>query len=163
MLKIQQILRNEFGENVLNDYFDMIDLKNKYILVKKDGLIGAYDSLTMKQILKCEWMKIKFEDEYIIAFKENQIGVFNSLGENILNSLNWDEVKLVNKGIIATRNGKKAFFGYDGKMILDCIWRKIESYPQVLLAYQENCRKSSCFDYSTLKRKNKIYVIIKIA
>ena len=31
MLKIQQVLRNELGENVLNDYFDMIALKNKYI------------------------------------------------------------------------------------------------------------------------------------
>ena len=42
MLKIQQVLRNELGENVLNDYFDMIVLKNKYILVKKDGLTGIY-------------------------------------------------------------------------------------------------------------------------
>ena len=153
MLKIQQVLRNELGENVLNDYFDMIVLKNKYILVKKDGLTGIYDSSTMKQTLKCEWKKIILEDDYIIAFKESQIGVFNSLGKNILNSLNWDEVRLVGKGIIATKNGKQAFFRYDGKMILDCIWKRIESYPQILLAYQGNGSKSICFDYNGIRKK----------
>ena len=78
MLKIQQVLLNENGENVLNDYFDSIIFKTNYVLVTKAHMTGIYDRTSFKQILKCEWETITFERGYIIASRISQIGVFES-------------------------------------------------------------------------------------
>ena len=114
MLKIQQVLLNENGENVLNDYFDSIIFKTNYVLVTKAHMTGIYDRTSFKQILKCEWETITFERGYIIASRISQIGVFESSGQNILHSYNWDKVKLFDEGILVTKDSKQGFFRYDG-------------------------------------------------
>ena len=147
MLKVQQILCNEDGENVLKDYFDSISLKGQYIIVKKNNLIGIYDGVTFFSILKCEWEKVVLDRNYFVATKGPQIGVFDYLGNNILKNSNWDNVKLFDYGVLVTKNGKQGFIKYDGTILLDCIWKRIEPYNRILLAYQGNGAKRIKFRY----------------
>ena len=118
MLKIQQVLRNEKGENVLNDYFESINIKGNYIVVKKNGLFGLYRLKDFKKILDCEWDKIVFDRNCILAYKFFKITVFDENGNNILGS-DWDKVVLYDKGIVVTCNDLQGFFKYDGTIILD--------------------------------------------
>lgn len=146
MLKIEQILRNDDGINVLGDSFDSINIKENHIIVKKDGLIGFYDAKTFKQILKCEWEKITFNGKYVVTSKHSMFAVFDEVGNQILN-WNWDKVVLYGEGILVTKNGRQGFYNYNGNKILECIWKRIEPYSQLLIAYIGNGDKGKKFDY----------------
>lgn len=146
MLKIEQVLRNENGENVLNDYFDSINIKADYIIVKKNNLCGVYNLHTFKKVLDCEWDKVVFNRDCILAYRYLQITVFDCEGSKILNC-GWDKVVLYEKGILTTKNGVQGFFRYDGTTILDCVWKRIEPYTDILLAYRGKGAKRILYDY----------------
>lgn len=147
MLKVQQVLCNENDENILNDYFDSINFNEKYITVRKNNLTGIYDRVTFLPILKCEWEKIVIDRNYFVATKGSQIGVFNYQGNNILKSLNWDNIKLFDYGVLVTKDGNQGFIKYDGTVLLDCIWKRIEPYHRILLAYKGNGARGIKFRY----------------
>lgn len=146
MLKIEQVLRDENGENVLNDYFDSIIIKADSIIVKKNNLYGIYNLHTFKKILDCEWDKVIFDTNYILAYKYSQIAVFDCEGTKILNP-EWDKVVLYEKGILTTKNGAQGFFKYNGTTILECVWKRIEPYANVILAYRGEGAKRILYNY----------------
>lgn len=146
MLKIEQVLRNENGENVLNDYFDSITIKADYIIVKKNNLYGIYNLHSFKKILDCEWDKVIFDRDYILACRYSQIAVFDCEGTEILNR-EWDRVVLYEKGILTTKNRVQGFFKYDGTPILNCVWKRIEPYENIMLAYRGNGAKRILYNY----------------
>ncbi len=146
MLKIEQVLRDDNGRNVLNDYFDTITIKQNCIIVVKNGLWGAYNPKTFEKILDCEWDKIKFEENVILAYKNSKIKVFDYAGTAISEE-QWDQIKLYPKGFVATKNKNQGFFRYDGTVIVDCIWKRIEIYSKVIFAYEGNGKRRIAFDY----------------
>lgn len=145
MLKVEQVLRNEKGENLLKDFFESIAFKYGYIIVKKEGLFGLYDSTKYNQILKCEWNKLLFEGEYIIAYKGNFRAVFHKSGKKILKA-DWNKIVLYPYGILATKNGLQGFYNFDGTPILECTWRRIEIFANSLFAYKGNGVKAIRYD-----------------
>lgn len=146
MLKIEQVLRNERGENLLNDFFDSITFKYDYIIVKKNGLFGLYDSSNYNKILDCEWEKLVFEGNYIIAYKKSFRGVFHRSGKQILKP-EWNKIVLYPCGILATKNGLQGFYNFDGIPILECIWKRIEPFSNSLFAYKGNGAKAIRYDF----------------
>lgn len=146
MLRVEQILRNEEGKNVLKDSFETIIIKANYIIVKKEEGYGLYKLCDYKQILNCEWDKITFEGEYIVASRYSQFAVFDSEGKPIL-KCNWDKVVLYENGILVSKNKVQGFFNYNGDIILDCVWKRIEPFHNVLLAFRGNGAKRMTFDY----------------
>ena len=146
MLRIEQILRNDEGINVLGDSFEAINIIGNHIIVKKCGLTGVYNAKTFEKVLECEWDKVSFDRRYIIASKDSMIAVFNEDG-NCIVDWNWDKVALLDKGILVTKNGRQGFYNYNGDVILECIWKRIEPYSQILLAYIGNGARRKKFDY----------------
>ena len=148
MLKIEQILRNEKGDNVLGESFEQIQLKNGFIFVKKEGLKGLYRIIdNYKKILNPEWDEIRFNGKYIIAERCSHIALFDSDGKEIL-QCRWDRILLYEKGILVSEGNFQGFYSYTGEAILDCIWRRIEPYPKVMLAFRGNGAKRVTFDYN---------------
>lgn len=146
MLKIEQVLRNEFGENVLGDFFENITIKGEFAIVKKENLLGLYNVKTLKKILECDWDKIAFDREYIIVSRYSKIGIYDILGNNIL-ECKWDKVVLYEYGILVTKNKVQGFYNYNGKPILECVWKRIEPYQEIILAYRGNGAKRVLFNY----------------
>lgn len=97
MLKIEQVLRNEKGENVLKDYFDSITIKADVIIVKKNELYGLYNGITFKKILNCEWEKIVLNGEYILVYKYSRVGLYDLEGNKILDC-EWNKMVLYEQG-----------------------------------------------------------------
>lgn len=146
MLKIEQVLRNEEGENVLKDYFESITFRFGYIIVKKNGLFGLYDANNYNKILDCEWNKLVFEGDYIIANKNISIrAVFHKSGKQILKA-EWNRIAIYPYGILATKNGLQGFYDFTGAPILKCIWRRIEPVSDFLFAYKGNGAKAVRYD-----------------
>lgn len=146
MLKIEQILRNEKGENVLNESFDAITIKKNVIIVKKNGFYGLYDVNTFKKILECEWDKVEVKGNIILAYKYSQIVIFDYEGNRILPDA-WSKIVLYEKGILASKHDLQGFFRYDGSVVLECIWKRIEPLHEVLIAYMGNRTRRKLFDY----------------
>ena len=141
MLKIEQILRNEKGDNVLGESFEQIQVKNGFIFVKKEGLKGLYRIIdNYKKILNPEWDEIRFNGKYIIAERYSKIALFDSDGKEILQR-RWDRILLYEKGILVSEGNFQGFYSYTGEAILECIWRRIEPYPKVMLAFRGNGAK----------------------
>ena len=145
MLKIQQILRDENGKNLLDDCFDTILIKENCIITINNKCYGFYTRPGFKRVLSCEWDKIILEGDYIIASKRLKTGLWKVNGDKIIKP-EWDKIILTPHGIIVIKEKKQGFFDYQGNMILNCEWKKIISYPKVLLAYPGN-RKKVVFDY----------------
>ena len=152
MLKIEQVLRNEKGENVLKDYFDTITIKADVIIVKKNELYGLYNGVTFKKLLDCEWDKIVLNGDFILSYKYSQIALFDSEGNQIL-KCEWNKIVLYEHGILASKNGLQGFFRYDGSAILECVWRRIEPFHEVLIAYRGNGARRTLFDYNGKQRE----------
>lgn len=147
MLKVEQILRNEEGINVLGDSFESIVVRGTYIIVKKNGLFGAFDANSYKKLFDCEWDKIIFDRDYFIVSRNDFYTVFDSKGNQIL-GLDWSKIALYNTGILVAKNNKQGFYDYNGNVILNCEWKRIEPYSQLLFAYTGNGSKGIKFDYS---------------
>lgn len=147
MLKIEQILRNENGENVLNDSFDTITIKSGAIIVNKNGLYGLYNGVTFKKLLDCEWDKIVLNGNFILSYKYSQIALFDFEGNQIL-KCEWNKLVLYEHGILASKNELQGFFRYDGSAVLECVWRRIEPAHEVLIAYRGNGARRTLFDYN---------------
>ena len=146
MLKIEQVLRNEKGENVLKDYFESITYRFSYIIVKKNGLYGLYNANNYNKILECEWYKLVFEGDYIIAYKNiSTRAAFHKSGKQILKA-DWNKVSIYPYGIVATRNGLQGFYDFNGVPILECTWRRIEPFGNLLFAYVGNGKKAVRYD-----------------
>lgn len=152
MLRIEQILRNEKGENVLNDSFDTITIKGNAIIVKKKDFYGLYNGNTFKKILECEWDKIVLMGEFILSYKYSQIALFNYNGNQIL-PCEWSKIVLYEKGILVSKNGLQGFFRYDGSSVLECVWKRIEPFREVLIAYRGNGARRTLFDYNGKQRE----------
>ena len=152
VLKIEQILRNEKGENVLNDSFDTITIKAKAIVVKKNGFYGMYNGITFRKILDCEWEKIVLNGNFILPYKHSQIALFDYEGNQIL-PCEWNEIILYEHGILASQNGLQGFFKYDGSVLLECVWKRIEPFREVLIAYRGNRARRTLFDYNGKQRE----------
>lgn len=146
MLKVENVLRNEKGENVLNDYFESIIIKGNFILVQKNGFKGLFNAENFNKILECEWDKIVFDWNYILAYRNSQVAVFEQNGNKIL-ECEWDKVIIYEKGLLAIKNGMQGFFKYNGTPILNCVWRRIEPYSEVILAYRGKGAKRIIYDY----------------
>ncbi len=153
MLKIEQILRNEKGDNVLGESFEQIQLKNGFIIVKKEGLKGLYRIDNYKKILNPEWDEIRFNGKYIFAERYSQIALFDSDGKEILHC-EWDRILLYEKGILVSKGNQQGFYSYTGEAILECNWRRIEPYPKVMLAFRGNGAKRVTFDYNGTQIQN---------
>lgn len=147
MLKIEQILRNEEGQDVLGKSFDQIKLKDKFIIVQKQGVYGLYRMHDYKKLLEAEWDEITFKGDFIIAKMFSQIALFDYEGKKILER-EWDKIVLYENGILVFKGGQQGFYSYDGKAILDCNWKRIEPYANVMLAYRGNGAKRIMFDYA---------------
>lgn len=147
MLKIEQILRNENGENVLGDYFDSITIKAGVIIVKKNELYRLYNGINFKKILDCEWEKIVLNGDYILVYKYLQIGLYDFEGNKILDC-EWNKIVLYEYGILVSQNGLQGFFRYDGSILLECVWKRIEPFRGVLIAYRGNGARRILFDYN---------------
>ena len=152
MLKIEQVLRNEKGENVLKDYFDSITIKADVIIVKKNELYGLYNGITFKKILDCEWEKIILNGDYILVYKYSKIGLYDFEGNKILDC-EWNKVVLYEHGILVSQNGLQGFFKYDGSVLLECVWKRIEPLREVLIAYRGNGTRRTLFDYNGKQRE----------
>lgn len=146
MVKIEQVLRNENGENVLNDYFETITINGNVIIVKKEGLFGLYDAVTYKKILNCEWDKIVFDRNYIMVSKGTKVGLYDYDGNVVLEAI-WDRLVLYANGILATKNGVQGFFRYDGTVLLECIWKRIEPLAQIMFAYMGKGVRRVLYNY----------------
>ncbi len=146
MLKVECVLRDENGNNVLNDFFDSIIVREKYILVKRGLNYGLYNTTTLQKILDCEWNSIKGENSYIIAQKDGFSYLFTNEGKKVLKS-GYDIIKIFKKGILVSKNRKKGFIRFDGKVILYCDWKNIEPYTQALIAYKGNGERKKGCDY----------------
>ena len=146
VLKVEQVLRNEQGDNVLNDYFDSIVIKEDYIIVKKNNLFGLYNLKTLKKVLDCEWNKIVVSGRFVLAYKYSKIAVFDLEGNTILKH-EWDKVVLYKKGFLVTKNDMQGFYGYNGRAILKCEWKRIIPYTNVMLAYKGEKARKIVFDY----------------
>ena len=153
MLKIEKILRNEKGKNVLKDSFDEITIKSNAVIVKKDGQYGVYNMNTFQKILECVWDKIALNGEFILAHKYSQIALFKFDGSQIL-QCEWKSIVLYERGILATKNELQGFFAYDGTVILECVWKRIEPFHEVLVAYRGKGSKRILFDYQGNPQKN---------
>ena len=153
MLKIQQVLRNENGENVLNDYFDTIIIKDQFVIVKNNKLTGLFNAQTLNPILHCEWDKIVLDGDYILAYKNCEIAIFDVTGKRVL-EFNCNKAVLYSKGILVTSNDKQGFFKYDGTAILECVWKRVELYPDVIVAYKGNGARRLLFDYEGNMKNN---------
>ena len=153
MVRIEQVLRNEKGENVLNDYFETITIKGGDIIVKKEGLFGLYDAVTYNKILDCEWDKIVFDGNYIMVSRCAKFGLYDRDGKVVLEAI-WDKLVLRTNGILATNNGFQGFFKYNGVVLLECVWKRIEPHAQCMLAYMGKGAKSVMYNYDgTIKEE----------
>lgn len=153
MVKIEQVLRNENGENVLNDYFETITIKGNDIIVKKEGLSGLYDAVTYRKILNCDWDKIASEGDYFMVSRYAKVGLFDREGKVVLEAV-WDRLVLCSNGILATNNGVQGFFKYDGTALLECVWKRIEPLAQCMFAYMGKGAKRVLYNYDgTIKEE----------
>lgn len=146
LLKIEQILRDEEGRNVLNDSFESISIDTKFITVKQNGMYGIYRLSDYSRLLECICDKVTFYGDYIVASKYSKFALFDSDGKQILD-WDWDKIVLYEKGILVTKNKIQGFYSYDGKVILECIWKRVEPYSQVLISYRGNGARRMTFDY----------------
>ena len=101
-----------------------------------------------ENVLEDSFEEINVLQKWIIVKKNGKKGLYcNDTFEKFFDC-EWDKFVFYEKGILVTKNGLQGFFDYEGKLVLEYVWKKIEVYPQALVAYRGRGAKRKLFDYN---------------
>ena len=146
MFRVQQILVDDNGNNVLGRMFDKIQLIDEFVIVHKNGLKGLYSIEDYRNILEVEWDKIELSQGFVCAERDSKMAFFDYSGKKVL-PCEWDRISIYPNGILVSRNQRQGFYSYKGEVLLECVWKRIEPYQKALIAYEGNGTRRMIFNY----------------
>ncbi len=108
-------------ENVFCDIY--CDLP-QYKLIGKNGLIGLFDTKNLKEVIPCEYKKLKVDDNGIVAQKQNdKFVVLNSDNEEL--SPEFERIKGRREGLFTVYSGEdSAFMNNQGEILTPFTYQK---------------------------------------